>query len=86
MRLQKLKDVILPAPVGDVDAAKNEEAFAELIQFLNDKSLSLVMRDAMDDGKKALEILHQHCRIDCIEVVYSDVGVLIMLMRLNADW
>ena len=60
MRLQKLKDVILPAPDADVDAAKNEEAFAELIQFLDDKSLSLVMRDAMDDGKKALEILRQH--------------------------
>ena len=60
MRLQKLKDVILPAPDTEVDAAKNEEAFAELIQFLDDKSLSLVMRDAKDDGKKALEILRQH--------------------------
>jgi len=32
----------------------------ELIQFLDDKSLSLVMRDAADDGIKALEILRQH--------------------------
>ena len=39
---------------------KNEEAFAELIQFLDDKSLSLVMRDAVDDGRKALRILRQH--------------------------
>jgi len=31
-----------------------------LIQFLEDKSLSHVMREAMDDGKKALEILRQH--------------------------
>jgi len=60
MRLQKLKDTILPPPDTKVDAAKNEEAFAELIQFLDDKSLSLVMRDAVDDGKKALEILRQH--------------------------
>ena len=46
MRLLKLKNVILP--------------LAKLVQFLDDKSLSLVMRDAADDGKKALEILRQH--------------------------
>jgi len=39
---------------------KTPEAFAKLVQFLDDKSLSLVMRDAADDGKKALEILRQH--------------------------
>jgi len=54
MRLQKLKDTILPPPDTEVDSTKNEEAFPELIQFLDDKSLSFVMRDAMDDGKKAL--------------------------------
>ena len=36
---------------------KNEEAFAELIQLLDDRSLSLVMRDAKDDGRRALRIL-----------------------------
>lgn len=36
---------------------KNAEAYAELIQFLDDKSLSLVMRKAADDGRAALEIL-----------------------------
>lgn len=41
----------------DEDADKNEEAYAELIQYLDDKSLSLVMRDAADDGRKALQIL-----------------------------
>ena len=60
MRLQKLKDTILPLEGTEIDAAKNEEAFAELIQFLDDKSLSLVMRDAVDDGKRALEILREH--------------------------
>ena len=60
MRLRKLKDTILPSTDAEIDADKNAEAFAELIQFLDDKSLSLVMRDAMDDGKKALEILRQH--------------------------
>jgi len=33
---------------------------AELIQFLDEKSFSLIMRDARDDGKKALEILRAH--------------------------
>ena len=51
---------ILAPPNGEIDASKNEEAFAELIQFLDDKSLSLVMRDAVDDGRKALEILREH--------------------------
>ena len=60
MRLQKLKDVILKPLSEDVDASKNEEAFAELIQFLDDKSLSLVMRDALDDGRKSLNILRSH--------------------------
>ena len=30
----------------DIAAAKNEETFAELIQFLDDKSLALVIRNA----------------------------------------
>lgn len=47
---QKLKDTILDGPAEGAnaqalaeDAAKNAEAYAELIQFLDDKSLSLVM-------------------------------------------
>ena len=59
MRLHKLKDVILSED-EDVDQEKNEEAFAELIQFLDDRSLSLVMRDAVDDGRAALKILLEH--------------------------
>ena len=34
--------------------------YAKLIQLLDDRSLALVMRDAKDDGKKALEILRGH--------------------------
>ena len=60
MRLQKLKDTILPPEGAEIDNDKNEEAFAELIQFLDEKSLSLIMRDARDNGKKALEILRAH--------------------------
>ena len=47
----KLKTTILPSE-DPPDEAKNEECYAELIQFLDDKSLSLVMRDAADDGRK----------------------------------
>jgi len=31
-----------------------------LIQFLDERSLSLVMRDAVNDGRKALQILRDH--------------------------
>lgn len=34
MQLQKLKDTITVAEDTEIDAAKNEEVFMELIQFL----------------------------------------------------
>lgn len=43
-----------------VDITKNAEAFAEFIQFLDDRSLSLVMRDAKNGGRQALKILREH--------------------------
>ena len=46
MKLRDLETTILAT--GEVDASKNEEAFAELIQFLDDKCLSLIMHDAVD--------------------------------------
>ncbi|KAL1278847.1 hypothetical protein QQF64_025520 [Cirrhinus molitorella] len=64
MRLLGLKDTLLsetPPGADDEDVAnKNEEAYAELIQYLDDKSLSLVMRYAADDGRKALQILRAY--------------------------
>ena len=39
---------------------KNATIFTKFIQYLNDKSLSLVIRDARDDGRKALKILGEH--------------------------
>lgn len=60
MRLRKLKATILAPESDEVDADKNEEAYAELIQCLDEKSLSLVMRDAADNGGKALRILREH--------------------------
>jgi len=67
MRLKKLKSVILPATAAEAaDPAtaptsdQKEEAFSELIFLLDERSQNLIMRDAKDDGRKALEILRQH--------------------------
>ena len=62
LRIQKLHATVLAAPDKDVDAAKNAEAFAELTQYLDDRSLSLIMREAADDGRRALIILKEHYR------------------------
>lgn len=60
--LQGLKETILSESFeeDEEDTAKNAEAYAELIQFLDDKSLSLVMREAADDGRAALKILREY--------------------------
>ena len=64
LKIKKLKNVISEAkpadPAQDAWAEKNEEVYAELIQLLDDTSLTLVMRDAEDDGRKAFEILQNH--------------------------
>ena len=56
LRLMGLKEAIVSTE-ENVDEEKNEECYAELIQFLDDKSLLLVMREAMVDGRKALQKL-----------------------------
>ena len=59
MRIKKLKKAILPdGPPASVD--QREESFAQLVQFLDERSLSLIIRDAVDDGRKALAILREH--------------------------
>lgn len=67
LRLLKLKDTILNGPAVGADEralaedeAKNAEVYAEMIQFLDDISLSLVMREAADDGRGALKILRDY--------------------------
>ena len=62
MRLQKLYDVFvrLESETEPPNEEKQADAFAELVQCLDDRNLSLVIRDARDDGRKALEILRQH--------------------------
>ena len=60
MRLQKLYNVFVPAEEEPASAAKKADAFAELVQCLDDRSLSLIIREAKDDGPKALEVLRRH--------------------------
>jgi len=61
MRLHKLYGVIVAENEPEEDnVSKNIDAFAQLIQCLDDRSLPLVMRDARDDGRKALQILRNH--------------------------
>ena len=61
IRIQKLYDIFAPSPdEGELDEAKNADAFAELVQCLDDRSLSLIIREAKDDGRKALKVLREH--------------------------
>lgn len=34
--------------------------FAELVQCLDDRSLSLILREARDEGRKSLAVLREH--------------------------
>lgn len=63
MRRLKMHTVILPVEEGGsetVDKEKDADAYAELIQCLDDMSLNLIFRDAKDQSRKALEILRSH--------------------------
>ena len=57
MKLRKLKATLVGR--DEVDQNKNKTAFAELIQFLDESSLSPVIREAEDDGRKAFKILRE---------------------------
>ena len=61
--IQHLHQIIL-SPTDQSDdmdfVEKNATVFAELIQYLDDKSLLLVIRDARDNERKALTILREH--------------------------
>ena len=62
LRINKLLKVLEP-PATDtttVDEEKNAEVFALMIQFLDDKSLNLIIRDAEDKGREAFKILKDH--------------------------
>ena len=58
--IKDLKKTVVAAETDVIDNDKNELAYAEMIQFLDPTSHQLVMRDAKDDGRKALGILRTH--------------------------
>ena len=62
LRTQKLSGVVDVADSTAVDAEKNANIFAELVQLLDDKSLQLIIRDANEDGRKAIKILRDFYR------------------------
>lgn len=52
MRIQKLYDVFVPsADERELDEARNANAFAELVQCLDDRSLSLIIREQQTTGE-----------------------------------
>ena len=59
-----LKDTVLGEPRSEAERAadpkKNADAYAEMILLLDDKSLSLIMRDASNDGRRALKMLREY--------------------------
>ena len=44
----------------DGDDERNEEAYAELVQFLDDKSLSLIIREPADKGRIGVNICRHY--------------------------
>ena len=61
MRIQKLHDVLVLSEGEEaLDEVKNANGFAELVQHLDDRSLCLIIREAKDNGRKALKVLREH--------------------------
>ena len=62
MRIQKLIDVVVRKAGKEAapSAEKLANAFAELVQCLDDRSLAIVIREAKDDGRKAFQVLREH--------------------------
>ena len=63
LRLRKLHEVLEMEESEDDDDESEEQnalVFAELIQLIDDRSLSLIINDCANDGKKALKTLRKH--------------------------
>ena len=60
LQLHNIIDAPSDQPEDPHFVDKNATIYAELIQCLGDQSLSLVMREAKDDGRKSMEILRTH--------------------------
>ena len=78
-----LKDAILGKNLNgdETDTEKNEEAYNELIQFLGDKSLSLIMREASDNEREALRILRNHIAVKGKPIIISLYTELTLLRK-----
>ena len=69
MRIKNLRDAVDPESRNIISQNQKETGYAELVQLLDDRSLSLISRDARDDGRAAIGILRNHyagtseCRI-----------------------
>ena len=57
LKLKRLKEGFA---LGKIVANKNQLVFAELVQYLDKRSLSLMMRDAKDNVGEALRKLRAH--------------------------
>lgn len=60
MKIRKLKHVLVGNDETTITADQNATAFSELIQFLDERSITIIMRDVRDDGRKAFQILQEH--------------------------
>ncbi len=65
--IEKVNETILTPLAADAseetraaDSVKNADGFAELVMYLDNRSLSLVIRDAANDGRKVLGCLREH--------------------------
>ena len=58
LRIRKLGGIVDSETA--IDQTQNAEVFAELVQLLDDRSLSLIIREAKDKGNEAIQILRQH--------------------------
>ena len=58
MRQKKLHTVINTD--DRLDGNKNAEAYSELVAYLDNRSVGLIMRDAKNDGQNAMKILQAH--------------------------
>ena len=62
LHLKELYDVATAGESAEqpIDEGDNRSIYSELVLLLDNVSLSLIMRDAKDNGRKALKILREH--------------------------
>ena len=63
LRIQHLRQIILSPTdqIDDIDFVENDDTVdTDLIQYMGDKSLSVIIRDTSDNERKALKLLMEH--------------------------